>query len=262
MRPPEWKLEQLFRGCALVVVLDGVQDPGNAGAIVRAAEAFGATGAMFLKGTVSPYNPKTLRASAGRCFAFRLCTAWKRRWRARRCSRTGWSCTRACPPVPARRRGALADVDFTRPCAPDHRQRSARRGRASCGRRRSMSRFRRWAWSRSTRPWRPAFCSTKRGGRGPYAHEPVRHHSARARLPARARDAKRPLAERMRPERLEDFIGQEHILGPGKPLRAQIERDELSSMILWGPPGVGKTTLAQADRARHAAASSSPSARC
>jgi TrmH family RNA methyltransferase len=61
-------LEQLFRGNSLVVVLDGLQDPGNAGAILRAAEAFGATGAMFLKGTVSPFNPKTLRASAGSLF--------------------------------------------------------------------------------------------------------------------------------------------------------------------------------------------------
>src|SRR5208283_5349419 len=55
----------------------------------------------------------------------------------------------------------------------------------------------------------------------------------------------RPLAERMRPATLDHFIGQEHILGPGKPLRAQIDRDALTSLILWGPPGVGKTTLAK-----------------
>ncbi len=67
-RPPEWKLEQLFRGSPLVIVLDGVQDPGNAGAIVRAAEAFGATGGLFLKGAVSPFNPKTIRAAAGSLF--------------------------------------------------------------------------------------------------------------------------------------------------------------------------------------------------
>jgi len=53
-----------------------------------------------------------------------------------------------------------------------------------------------------------------------------------------------PLADRMRPETIEEFVGQLHILGPGKSLRRQIERDELGSMILWGPPGSGKTTLA------------------
>jgi putative ATPase len=60
-----------------------------------------------------------------------------------------------------------------------------------------------------------------------------------------AEDSKgRPLADRMRPETLEEFIGQPHLLGPGKPLRLAIERDEVASMILWGPPGSGKTTLA------------------
>ena len=57
--------------------------------------------------------------------------------------------------------------------------------------------------------------------------------------------AGRPLADRMRPQTLDEFIGQEDLLGPGKPLRTQIERDDLSSMLLWGPPGCGKTTLAR-----------------
>jgi len=57
-------------------------------------------------------------------------------------------------------------------------------------------------------------------------------------------DRSRPLADRMRPRTLDEFVGQEHILGPGKALRVQIERDDAGSIIFWGPPGVGKTTLA------------------
>jgi TrmH family RNA methyltransferase len=75
VRPPAWTLEQLFRGQSLALILDGLQDPGNAGTIVRAAEAFGATGVAFLKGAVSPYNPKCLRASAGSIFRVPLAPA-------------------------------------------------------------------------------------------------------------------------------------------------------------------------------------------
>jgi len=116
VKPPEWTLDQLFRGRPLIVVLDGLQDPGNAGTIVRTAEAFGATGALFLKGTVSPHNPKTLRASAGSLFRLpylasvdsALARAALRQHRVE-----------LYAGVPARSENhtrSLADVDFTTPC--------------------------------------------------------------------------------------------------------------------------------------------------
>ena len=86
---------------------------------------------------------------------------------------------------------------------------------------------------------RPARESPVRETERPARESPVRDD------PAGGPDRLRPLADRMRPRSLEEYVGQQHVLGPGKPLRHAIESGHLHSLILWGPPGTGKTTLAR-----------------
>jgi TrmH family RNA methyltransferase len=74
VEPPEHSVDDVFLEPALTVVIDSIQDPGNAGAILRAAEAFGATGVVLVKGSVNPYNPKAVRASSGSVFRVPLIT--------------------------------------------------------------------------------------------------------------------------------------------------------------------------------------------
>jgi TrmH family RNA methyltransferase len=117
VKPREWKLEELFGASPLVVVLDGLQDPGNAGAVLRAAEAFGATGALLLRGTASPYNPKTLRAAAGSLF--RLPLVYGMEAAAARAALAARQVALYAA-VPARRDGTSrspAEIDCKRPCA-------------------------------------------------------------------------------------------------------------------------------------------------
>jgi TrmH family RNA methyltransferase len=114
VKPPVWTMEQLFRGCPLVVVLDGVQDPGNAGAIVRAAEAFGATGALFVKGSASPHNPKTLRASAGSLFRVPCLHGVDAALAREALERNRVELYAGVPAPPSR---SIGEVDLSAPCA-------------------------------------------------------------------------------------------------------------------------------------------------
>jgi RNA methyltransferase, TrmH family len=113
VRPPPWTLDQLVRGKPLVVVLDGVQDPGNAGTMVRAAEAFGATGVALLKGCVNPYNPKCLRASAGSMFRLPVVAGIEESLLAAALEQKRVALYAALP----RAEMSIAEADFTGACA-------------------------------------------------------------------------------------------------------------------------------------------------
>jgi TrmH family RNA methyltransferase len=111
--PPAVDVERLFGAGTLLLVLDGVQDPGNAGAMLRAAEAFGAAGAVFLKGTVSPHNAKAVRATAGSIFRLPVAAGWEGEQFVERARGAGIEIYAAMP-----RAGLTGErCDFRRGCA-------------------------------------------------------------------------------------------------------------------------------------------------
>jgi TrmH family RNA methyltransferase len=113
VEPPEWTVQQTLCSRTLVLIVDGVQDPGNLGTILRSAEAFGASGVWMLKGTVSPFNAKAARASAG--------SVLRVPWVQGLDESTAIAAVRGCgaelyAAVPQGRQWA-GDADLSKPCA-------------------------------------------------------------------------------------------------------------------------------------------------
>lgn len=117
VKPPAWKLEHLLRGNPLLVVLDALQDPGNVGAIVRTAEAMGATGAILLKGTASAYHSKTLRASAGSLFRLPFLSGMDAEKAREALARRAVAVFAGVPSRPGDRSTPLSEAALTGPCA-------------------------------------------------------------------------------------------------------------------------------------------------
>jgi len=115
--PPEHTVHQIFRAPSLVLVVDGLQDPGNLGAILRSAEAFGATGLLLLKGVVSPFNPKALRASAGSVFRVPFVQGMAETLALEALRYNGADLFAAVPNTHGRLNSSPSDADLTRPCA-------------------------------------------------------------------------------------------------------------------------------------------------
>ena len=113
LRPRAWSWKELLSGTALLVVLDGIQDPGNAGTIVRSAEAFGATGLLFLNGSTRVSNGKFLRAAAGSIFRLPFLESVRSQHLIERLQGSGLRPYALAP----RGRMTLTDTDFTGACA-------------------------------------------------------------------------------------------------------------------------------------------------
>lgn len=113
VEPARWSAGDLFGDLPLVVLLDAIQDPGNAGAILRAAEAFGATGAIFLRGTAGAAHPKTLRAAAGSSFRLPVLEGLDPAQALALLAERGLSLYAAVPQADL----GIEQADFRQPCA-------------------------------------------------------------------------------------------------------------------------------------------------
>ena len=238
----------------LVVGLSGVQDPGNTGAVIRAVEAGGASGVVTVGGA-DPLGWKALRGAMGSAFRVPVARAEDPAAVRRLASAHGLRVVAAAP-----RGGDPADRGRPERPLPGL---ARSRGRGPRPRR---GRDRRRDGDDTDAPARRV--AQHRGGSGDHRlrGRPTAERRGRARCavggartrigmtsgtlfdeppdePGTAADT--PLAERMRPRRFDELVGQDELVGRGRPLRQAIERDTLRSIILWGPPGSGKTTLAR-----------------
>ena len=267
----------LFAGTPLVLVAVGVQNPGNLGGLLRTAEAAGATGALLTGGTADPAlleGPAGLHgqrvpaapSSASRAVAAALQGlqgAWRSTGRhgppRRHPLRSGRSPrTLALAAGQRGRRTGPGAEAAARPAA-DHPARPAVES-LNVGVAAGILLFEAARQRQTTRgvspiAWRAGHSRPGLSGL-PFRHvrrpPTPRHRSSRKPKPGRPPRAASaptpPSPTAMRPRALDEILGQDEVLGPGKPLRRALEQDQLRSLILWGPPGSGKTTLAHVIR--------------
>ena len=230
------------------LVVADVQDPGNLGSLLRVAEAGGATGVIVCGESANPFSWKAVRGSMGSVLRLPVARSQSVEQTMTEIRKAGATAIAAvprdgCDPDAVDWSGRIALLLGGEGPGLDPRvvaaMRSARqRADGAAGRVAERRRSRRdprlrcapGATMSNGSLFDDDHASQGHGGAG-HGADPTRSGT--------------PLAERIRPRTLDEVVGQDAILAPGKPLREAIERDLLQSIILWGPPGTGKTTLAR-----------------